>query len=100
MVDGVAGGVPAGAGAALPPYAEGTLMRHDSPAKAGAETSEMGICDEERLRQSAARLDYVRQMLIELRRLSAGLEQPMLSYLIEMAAQEAGDSINATGGHS
>jgi hypothetical protein len=35
------------------------------------------------------KLEYLRQMLVELRKLSLNLDCPMLAYLLEMAAMEA-----------
>lgn len=38
-----------------------------------------------------AKLEYLHQMLVELRRLAAGLDEPTLVYLVEMAAAHAQD---------
>jgi len=38
-----------------------------------------------------AKLEYVNQMLIELRRLAVGVDEPTLVYLLEMAAEHARD---------
>jgi len=70
-------------------------MRHVTNATVGAQTSGEGSVETGARSQRVTHLDYVRQMLVELRRLSAGLEQPVLSYLIEMAAQEASDCVNS-----
>lgn len=70
-------------------------MRHDTSSSARAETLGEGSVETGARGERVAHLDYVRQMLVELRRLSAGLEQPVLSYLIEMAAQEASDCVDS-----
>jgi hypothetical protein len=49
----------------------------------------------ERHRQSPAyddkaeKLEYLRQMLVEMRKLSLNVDSPMLAYLLEIAAMEA-----------
>lgn len=52
-----------------------------------------GSWDGVRYDDHLAKLEYARQMLIELRRLAAGVSEHTLVYLIEMAAEHAGDRL-------
>lgn len=41
---------------------------------------------------------YIRSMLIQIRKMVPAEERPLLAYLIEMAAIEAGDGLHSSGG--
>lgn len=47
------------------------------------------------LHERIGKLEYIEQMLRELRGLVGDLESPTLAYLLEMATLEAGDTLKA-----